>query len=132
MPKFRLNISVKRKGAVFKAAESKAAATRMVTKLNDDMAQEAVDRVRAILKRVLRNPTGYYERHIQVDRKTTYRGVSDGNVIYGPWLEGTSSRNKTTRFKGYRMFRQTQQEMAKRKKEFGDKAVKQYIKEMNR
>ena len=26
------------------------------------------------------------------------------NVVYATWIEGTSKRNKTTRFKGYRMF----------------------------
>ncbi|HEV8653256.1 MAG TPA: hypothetical protein VG276_28655 [Actinomycetes bacterium] len=28
-------------------------------------------------------------------------------VLYGPWLEGTSSRNASTRFKGYKLFRLT-------------------------
>lgn len=28
-------------------------------------------------------------------------------VLYGPWLEGTSSRNSSTRFKGYKLFRLT-------------------------
>lgn len=27
------------------------------------------------------------------------------NAVYGDWLEGTSSRNQTTRFKGYNSFR---------------------------
>lgn len=28
-------------------------------------------------------------------------------VLYGPWLEGTSTRNASTRFKGYKLFRLT-------------------------
>lgn len=28
-------------------------------------------------------------------------------VLYGPWLEGTSTRNASTRFKGYRFFKLT-------------------------
>jgi hypothetical protein len=31
--------------------------------------------------------------------------ISDRGVVYGPWLEGTGSRNQTTRFKGYASFR---------------------------
>jgi hypothetical protein len=31
--------------------------------------------------------------------------VHDSGIVYGPWLEGEGSRNKTTPFKGYRMFR---------------------------
>lgn len=33
--------------------------------------------------------------------------IGDGGIIYGPWLEGVGSRNKTTRFKGYAHYRQT-------------------------
>ena len=36
-------------------------------------------------------------------------------AVYGPWLEGTSSRNQTTRFKGYAAFRRTAQFMEERK-----------------
>jgi len=35
-------------------------------------------------------------------------------VLYGPWLEGTSSRNTSTRFKGYRMFKLTRGRLRKR------------------
>jgi hypothetical protein len=37
--------------------------------------------------------------------------VDDGGIVYGPWLEGVGSRNATTRFKGYRMWRRTAQQM---------------------
>lgn len=37
--------------------------------------------------------------------------VTDGGIVYGPWLEGAGSRNQTTRFKGYRMWRTTLQNM---------------------
>jgi hypothetical protein len=39
--------------------------------------------------------------------------IDDGNVLYGPWLEGISDRNKTTKFKGYNSFRKAAQEMQK-------------------
>jgi hypothetical protein len=31
--------------------------------------------------------------------------ITDGGVVYGSWLEGESSRNAATRFKGYAAFR---------------------------
>lgn len=37
--------------------------------------------------------------------------IGDGGIIYGPWLEGTSPRNQSTRFKGYGMFRRTAQRL---------------------
>jgi len=41
-----------------------------------------------------------------------YQGiVVDSNVVYGPWLEGVSSRNQATRFKGYAIFRRTRDKL---------------------
>lgn len=53
--------------------------------------------------------TGHYRRNLH--QKVTHRHglISDGGVVYGPWLEGVSSRNQTTRFKGYASFRRVQQ-----------------------
>jgi len=33
--------------------------------------------------------------------------ITDNGCVYGSWLEGESSRNSSTRFKGYRSFRKT-------------------------
>lgn len=63
------------------------------------------DYVHAELDRVLRHQTPYYNTQVT---STDYPGrtvINDGGVVYGPWLEGTGSRNKTTRFKGYSTFR---------------------------
>lgn len=50
--------------------------------------------------------TGHYRRSIHGDMINSRNGtIHDSKVIYGPWLEGTSSRNRSTRFKGYAMFR---------------------------
>lgn len=70
-----------------------------------DAAQRVENEVLAILRRDLRNPTGFYQRHITTERQANDRVVTDGDVVYGPWLEGVSSRNSQTRFKGYAAFR---------------------------
>ena len=50
--------------------------------------------------------TGHYRRSIHGEVLTSRNGkVHDSKVVYGPWLEGTSSRNQRSRFKGYAMFR---------------------------
>lgn len=131
MPDFRLNVTVKQKGQVFNAAASKAAATRMITNINESLAQEGVNRVKERLGHVLQHPTGYYQSRIQVKKGSTYRGVTDGGVIYGGWLEGLSSRNKTTRFKGYHVFRDIQQQLAKDKEKLAQPAVTKFVNEMN-
>jgi hypothetical protein len=69
-----------------------------------DVARQGVGDVRAELARVLRHPTGHYQGQIQVDRKVGTR-VTDGGIVYGPWLAGVSERNRSTRFKGYAHWR---------------------------
>ena len=53
-------------------------------------------------------------------------------ATYGPWLEGTGSRNDTTRFKGYRGFRRTGQALNRVAGDLADAALKPYVEEMNR
>jgi hypothetical protein len=70
-----------------------------------DYTQEAERAVHQRLDGVLRHPTGNYQAHIQTRRDGDGYTVDDSRIIYGPWLEGTGSRNRTTRFKGYSTFR---------------------------
>lgn len=130
MPQFRMNIDIKQKGALFNASSSKAAARRMVIDVNEALAQEGVDRVKRRLGQVLQNPTGYYESKIQVERRQIYRGFSDGGVVYGGWLEGLSTRNKTTRFKGYQTFRIIKQELEREKIQIAEPFVDKMIREL--
>ncbi len=52
---------------------------------------------------------GNYRRNLnnRFARRGLTATLDDGGVVYGPWLEGTSRRNQTTRFKGYASFRRT-------------------------
>ena len=57
--------------------------------------------------------TGNYRRRINTRTRGLHGKISDGGTEYGPWLEGTSRRNQSTRFKGYHSFRKTTQWMNK-------------------
>lgn len=71
------------------------------------------------LDKVLQHPTGFYESHIRAERVDAETwSVNDTNVIYGPWLEGTGSRNyPMTRFQGYHTFRIVKNRMAQKMKD---------------
>lgn len=57
-----------------------------------------------------RASTGHYRRSIHAEMRSDTQGrIDDSGVVYGPWLEGTGSRNQSTRFKGYASFRKTAQ-----------------------
>lgn len=60
--------------------------------------------------------TGHYRRSVNGRMLGSLHGeVHDSRVVYGPWLEGTTSRNQSTRFKGYAMFRQAYQDLQRLK-----------------
>lgn len=69
------------------------------------LAEEGTALVQGELPHVLRNPTPRYQLGIHDEANGNNAKVTDGGIIYGHWLEGTGSRNRTTRFKGYFTFR---------------------------
>lgn len=84
---------------------------KQAREMEHHLASVGADYVHAELDRVLRHQTPYYNTQVT---STEYPGrtvINDGGVIYGPWLEGTGSRNKTTRFKGYATFRRMAQKL---------------------
>lgn len=81
-------------------------------------AEEAKERVDARLARVIRNPSSppVYQSKIRVGQVRGRWTVHDGGRIpYGPWLEGTGSRNyPVTIFPGYFTFRTVASRMERR------------------
>lgn len=128
MPSF--NVNVTKHGPVFDGRATRAARD-FCDAAEQEIAQEGVNLVLAQLGRVLQHPTGYYESQIQTDRASGHWEVNDGGVIYGPWLEGTGSRNQTTRFKGYMTFRKTAQRVDRLAKATAERVLPRYLERMN-
>lgn len=107
MPELVFDARLAKRGPLFDGRTAKALhAYRGEISLR--IAEEGEKLIRQRLHVVLKHPTGYYESKISVDRAGEGYRVSDGGVIYGPWLEGTGSRNSpVTRFPGYATFRRT-------------------------
>ncbi|MGD2042047.1 MAG: hypothetical protein PVJ28_00235 [Acidimicrobiia bacterium] len=107
---------------------SLAAAVEIATgDIDDAVSQEAENLIHQRLGQVLQNPTGRYESRIITERRSDGNTVTDQDAVYGPWLEGTGSRNATTRFKGYATFRQVGAEMEKRAEGIAERALEQRI-----
>ncbi|MGV9803926.1 hypothetical protein ACWDTP_38425, partial [Mycobacterium sp. NPDC003449] len=54
--------------------------------------------------------------------------VNDGGVVYGPWLEGTGSRNApVTRFRGYATFRRVKAMIDRRAPGIAQRLLRRYI-----
>lgn len=92
---------------------------------------EAERRVLANLDGSLRHPTGAYRARITLYGPIGGMSrVHDRMGIYGPWLEGTSSRNRTTRFKGYANFRRAAQQVDRGAVALAENVIKQRIHEL--
>ena len=77
--------------------------------------------------------TGNYRRNISTSVKTLSARIDDGGVIYGPWLEGITSRNGSRpRFPGYSSFRKASQKMEKDRDGVFRKTLNEYVRKMNR
>jgi len=76
--------------------------------------------------------TGHYARSINGRMTGTLNGeLTDSGVVYGPWLEGVSSRNDATRFKGYGIFRRTRDKLQGMARGIIDKHIKRAVGKIN-
>lgn len=91
-------------GAEFQRAMAAAAAESEYV-----VGSQALANWHLYLNQSIKHPTPYYETQITVQNLMTEVIVHDRGIIYGPWLEGVSSRNQTTRFKGYHSLRKARQ-----------------------
>lgn len=75
---------------------------------------------------------GHYRRNISSEFKNMSAMIHDGDVEYGPWLEGVSSRNDSTRFKGYHQYKATSTYLQKISRGIMDAHARHWAKKMNR
>jgi len=120
----RLGIRVKFDGPIFEKGGAPVA--NMMRDLMREIGEKGEERFAATLRprpsgvylsvQQGGKSTGNYRRVVQKSISVKSKGVTftDGNVVYGSWLEGTSRRNLTTRFKGYRTFRRVRDWLEKK------------------
>ena len=82
------------------------------------------------LAATLRKPTGAYVSRIDHQSSATRSRVHDNRAIYGPWLEGTGSRNKTTRFKGYANARKATQQLEAGAPHLAEQVIREHLSEL--
>jgi len=125
-----MRVDIDTSGPMFDGRASRAA--RDFTEASElEVAEQGADMIRAELKSVLRHPTGNYMSHISVRTETINHVVTDRGIVYGPWLEGTGSRNRTTRFKGYSVFRRTLQKLDRKAGSIAEKVLPAFLRRMS-
>lgn len=119
-----IRIDVSTRGPIFDG-RARALANAYVNRLERDLAEEGVTIVREELQKVLQHPTGYYESRITVERGTV---ITDGGVVYGPWLAGVGSRNfPATRFRGYPHWIRARLRLRERKQGIAERLLRRYV-----
>lgn len=131
MPSFDIMIGMKASGKIFLPVPRHAAIGRLIMAIKEEVADYGVFLVLMRLGQVLKEPTGYYESLIKKERQQDNWMVTDSGVVYGPWLEGTGSRNQISRFKGYRTFQMTKRELDQKKVSIAAPIVDRFVRDMN-
>lgn len=106
---------------------AQAAMPGIVAEVADKLGTEGKRRVLLGLDATLVRPTGAYRSRITKYANGGQARVHDNRGIYGPWLEGTGSRNRTTRFKGYRNFRTATQQLNRGARPLAENVIAQNI-----
>lgn len=116
------------RGPLFKAGQ----VTYVLADIQADIARRLVvegeRRVLAMLDASLRHPTGAYRKRITAYGPVGGQGrIHDQQGIYGPWLNGTGSRNRRSRFRGYGHFKKTQQALERGAKPLARQVVADHL-----
>jgi hypothetical protein len=95
-----------------------------------ELAQQAQDAVE-LEGLQFKNPSGRYMSLLHIKNESFSSRVLPGILPYVRWLEGTSRRNFTTRFKGYRLFRNAFQRVEARAKDLFEFHLRPVIDRIN-
>lgn len=124
-----VDIDIHARGPIFDGRASRAAEA-FVDDAEEAIAKHGRDDVLAQLGHVLRHPTGNYASGIVTDLRRDNPIVTDGGIVYGPWLEGVGSRNRTTRFKGYATFRRVAQRLQSKAEPIAESRLPRFLQRM--
>jgi len=123
-------ITVHKHGPIFDGRAGRAV-TAYLDVATKKVAEEGVHIVRQQLQINIKHSTGYVESRVTTDRSNSGNAqVTGGGVIYGPWLEGVSTRNQATRFKGYHSFRKATALLQHRAADIAGPTLHQFLERM--
>jgi hypothetical protein len=134
VPVSRVNVVVS--GPLFDGT-AEHAVHEFLDRVKADLAQEGQRRIRAragTMDRSGRGGTGRAAEGVKIRGAGRGDQVISGGIRQGeyawPWLEGTSRRNTTTRFRGYHAFRKTRLELRKGADEVLQRNLAELVAEM--
>ena len=103
----------------------------MIGEMMSTLAMQGFADVHQNLDQHIQFPTPYYETQVMIQPMGDDLVVHDRGIVYGPWLEGVSQRNQTTRFKGYHSFRKAADELRRKAAPLLQPIVDRWAQRMN-
>jgi hypothetical protein len=76
------------------------AVTELCRDARDEVGKQALADWHGFLDTSIRHPTPYYETQPVMQERGGAAVVHDRGIVYGPWLEGVGSRNKSDALQG--------------------------------
>ena len=113
--------------------EADGAVTRWLEETRKKVADEGVLMLKAFPMDKTGRARGNFEERVHrvtLGETEAIPGPVESGVVFTPWLEGTSRRNDTTRFKGYHLFRKTRMKLASNWRRDAQALLERYIGEM--
>lgn len=121
---------VRTRGPIFDGRAARAV-TGFIRDAKEEIAQDLYSEVMTNLNANIKHPTPYYETQITTDPDGNDYVVHDRGIVYGPWLEGTGSRNfPVTRFKGYHSFRNAAAVVDRSAKAVAERVLRRWLPRM--
>lgn len=112
-------------------------AERALDDFRRDARQAIADRGVELLKAFPMDKTGRARGGFQANLRTVTRGAAVAipgpnikGVVWSPWLEGTSRRNRSTKFGGYHLFRKTADQLGDEAGAIAERELQKYLPKM--
>ena len=107
--------------------QAAAALRGILDEARREVGDYGVELVRGIISGSVRESRGFYASQITSNLIGDRVVIDDRDVVYGPWLEGVSRRNASTRFSGHAQFRRAHQRLDREASKIVDRAVSRNI-----
>lgn len=115
---------------MFRPGEMRRTFTDMSRETEKALAEYALWRVKAYNASDFKNPTGRYRSKLHIVMRGAIT-VNDSNSVYGPWLEGTGSRNARSRFKGYWHWRRAKADTERAASRIANQVIARAVRRLN-
>ena len=123
-----VDVTVQTSGPLF-TSDVEAVINRWLGPVKGSYGRQGLSQMGFWMDHYFRDPTPFYETMVTTERRGDDVVIHDRGIVYGDWLAGVSSRNQTTRFKGYAHWRRTFQWL---EQEEGPRIIERHLPDLRR